>query len=291
MLTYERKKAAMIAETIYHSYYSEEGIFGWKGFKETVIPSGMEKGSREHVFFITLALIVIDYHQNKKEQWLACKKAYENEKTRYLFIPEIIRATSTKRITEDLELSNLSQSPLQDARYIKRIASSMHLFFHSDPFCFLEDCNYEGEKVLNLIRSYRYRRGFPFLKSRKLAPVWLQFLYEQGGLPLKGIETFPLEVDSHIIRSTINCGAVLGSFKGSMSDLKNIIDGIWKEACQELHIYPLQLKEPLWYLGRFGCRSREGSSCHSSLVCPLQLTCLSHSQFELKDRVEILLNH
>lgn len=281
------EKAPAVAQAIYGAYYSKEGILGWKGFKETVIPKGMKKGSGEHIFFITLALIVLDYNREKKKQWLACKAACEDKETRYLFIPEQIRWSSIKKVKRDLEKYQLSQNPMQDARYWKRIASSMHLYFQSDPYRFLEECEYEGEKVLNLIRSYRYRRGFPFLKSRRLAPVWLQLLYEQGGLPIKGMETFPLGVDSHIIRSTLKSGAVKGSYQGSMDELKKIIDGIWQEVCREVGLFPLQLKEPLWYLGRYGCRSQDQRSCG---CCPVGETCLSSTPLQIKEQLHIQLH-
>lgn len=290
-LKVDRKKAVELASKLHNAYYSEEGLLGWKGFKEIVIPEGIEKGSGEHIFFITLTLIVMDCQQEKKRHWLACKEACENRETSYLFIPEKIRWSSIKRVMRDFDRYQLSRDSLQDARYWKRIASSMHLFFASNPFRLLEECQYDATKVLRLIRSYRYRRGFPFLKSRKLAPIWLYLLYEQGGIPIKGIETFPLGVDSHIIRSTLNSGAVSGSFHGSLEELKNIVDSIWQEACQEIDLFPLQIKEPLWYLGRYGCRSREEKTCLSSSDCPAHASCLAHSSLELKDIVHIQLHH
>lgn len=290
-LKVDEKKASQIASTLYNTYYSQEGLFGWKGFKEIVIPEDIEKGSGEHIFFITLALIVMDCQKEKKRHWLACKEAFENRETKYLFIPEKIRWNSIKKIMRDFDSYSLSKNPLQDARYWKRIASSMHLFFASDPFRLLEECDYDAQNVLHLIRSYRYRRGFPFLKSRKLAPIWLQLLYEQGGIPIRGMETFPLEVDTHIIRASLNSGAVSGSFQGSLEELKSLVNTIWQEACQKIGCFPLQLKEPLWYLGRYGCRLREGEMCLLSLDCPVKTTCLSHSFLQLKNKVSVQLNH
>lgn len=281
------EKASIIAQTIYGAYYSEEGLMGWKGFKETVIPTGIKKGSGEHVFFITLALIVMDSYQEKKKQWMACKEACEDPSTAYLFVPGQIRYTSIKKVKQDLERCNLSQNPEQDARYWKHIASSMHQYFQPDFYHFLEECQYEGEKILTFIRSYRYRRGFPFLKSRKMAPIWLQLLYEQGGLPIKGMASFPLGVDSHIIRSTLKSGAVNGSYRGSMDELKRFVDDIWQEVSQKVGLFPLQLKEPLWYLGRYGCRSKEEFSCDD---CPVKETCLSNTSLQLSEWVHIQLH-
>ncbi len=289
-LEIDYNRAVEIGETVYSSYHSQEGLVGWKGLQGEVLPAGLEKGTDVHLLFLTMTLLTLDCRRDSWEQWMASKKTFEDPETNYIFNPRQLMDKNIKVVSKHLEKHDFSRRSLRDAKYLKQIAISCHRFFDSCLHSLLDECDYHGQKILNLLRSNRYRRGFPSLKSRKLAPLWLLTLYQQGGVPIEGLEEFPLGVDINIVRATLNSGAVSGSFEGKLHELKELVGELWSNVCNNSDYILLQLNEPLWHLGRYGCRCRDSNCCTKEEECPLEESCVSQVDISLNHETEVYIS-
>jgi len=84
----DNQQGRKVAEILYNSF-NTTGIFGKskKDLPENIIPKGIEKGSVEHILFLTLT-VYIDYMRDADEYWHSARKTYEDPNTNYLFVPK-----------------------------------------------------------------------------------------------------------------------------------------------------------------------------------------------------------
>ena len=84
----DNQRGRKVAEILYNSFNST-GIFGKseKDLTENIIPKGIEKGSVEHILFLTLT-VSIDYMRDADQLWCSARKTYEDPNTNYLFVPK-----------------------------------------------------------------------------------------------------------------------------------------------------------------------------------------------------------
>jgi len=69
----------------------------------------------------------------------------------------------------------------------------------------------------------------------------------------------------------------VGKFNGSFYEMVDEIKKAWFEACDKTDSYPLLLDEPLWNLGRYGCRKYvDGQPCPVRKDCLLSKLCTAN---------------
>jgi hypothetical protein len=78
-----------VALTLFRKFNSAEGIFGHHTMPGDLLPhcgsdlaaSGVERGSYEHLMFVTL-VVSIDYQRDADQLWAAGRKTFEDSRTR-----------------------------------------------------------------------------------------------------------------------------------------------------------------------------------------------------------------
>ena len=99
------------------------GIFGVTDMPEDVEPSGVEKGSLEHLLFITLT-VTVDYQRDADQLWAAARETFVDPETRYLFDPAKVREAGLPPVTRDMRRYGLSRKPRKDAYFWNTVAVS-----------------------------------------------------------------------------------------------------------------------------------------------------------------------
>ncbi|MCX7909613.1 MAG: hypothetical protein N2560_08880 [Ignavibacteria bacterium] len=275
-----------VAELLYNCFIMNN-IFGKIIMPEDDIPNGVDKGSLEHILFITLT-VSIDYQRDASSLWLSSRKTFEDEETRYLFDPKLIYETTLKKIIEDMQKYGLSQKPRKDANIWRTIGVTFYKKWNNNPFNFLQDCNWDASLILERLRndkhfySGKWLLDYPYLRGPKIAPLWLRMLRDNVGVThLKNLEKVPIPVDIHIARATLTTGVVRGRFKGKLEELFEIIRKAWFESVKGLYvegreIISIDLDEPLWNLSRYGCtmRNKTNGDCPLYSKCELKEFCV-----------------
>ena len=132
-----------------------------------------------------------------------------------------------------------------------------------------------------------YKRYFPYLSGKKILPLWIRMMHDVVGIDLKNLEKIPIPVDIHVARATFCVGGLKGEYVGSIQDIFGKIDEVWKDACESLPYYRLQLDEPLWHLSKYGCTNRRENYCTKSINCPVSQYCICGRVSVSADKVQI----
>ena len=273
------KKGSILAKVLYDSF-STIGIHGQTEMPEDEIPIGVERGSLEHILFITLT-VSIDYMRDATVLWENSRKTFEDPKTRYLFEPQSLAKTPFERIIKDMKKHGLAKKPNNDGSIWKTVGTTFENKWNGNPIKFLEESDWDSLTILkhlkndNHIQENKKLTDFPYLRGPKIGPLWIRMLRDNVGITkIKNLDKVPIPVDIHIARASLATGVVYGEFEGKLNDLFKFIREVWFESVKGMKIdgrdmMALDVDEPLWHLSKFGCTQRDKITG----ICPVYDKC------------------
>lgn len=260
-------KGKKLAELLYSSF-STVGIHGQTEMPEDEIPEGIERGSLEHILFITLT-VSIDYMRDAHALWESARKTFEDPKTRYLFEPKLLAEVHYKKIVDDMKKYNLAKRPNKDSLIWKTVSTTFENKWNSNPLNFLDNCDWNSLTILECLKNDNHKlenkkvHDFPHLRGPKIGPLWIRMLRDNVGISkIKNLDKISIPIDIHIARSSLATGVVYGEFNGKLNDLFEHIGKAWFESVNGLKIngrdmIALDVDEPLWHLSKYGCTHRD----------------------------------
>lgn len=293
------ERGRKVAELLYRAFLTT-GIHGRKQMPEDLTPQGVERGSLEHLLFITLT-VSIDYIRDANKLWESSRKAYEDPETGYLFNPKLLHETSRKKQIQDIQKHGLAKRPRKDSNIWRTVGVTLYKKWDGDPRNFLEDCNWNSLKVLDRLKSdthpvgSRQRADYPYLRGPKIGPLWIRMLRDNVGLTkLRNLDEIPIPVDRHVARATLTTGVARGSFEGRLEELFKHIRRAWFESVEGLRVenrpmVALDVDEPLWHLSKYGCtkRNKLTRECPVSDSCKASEFCVDGKIIVGEDKVEV----
>lgn len=266
------ERARQVAQLLYDAWNSD-GILGDRFMPEDMAPAGVLPGSPEHALFLTLT-VAIDYMRDANQLWDAARTTFQDPQARYLFDPNQVVQTGPAKIRSDLTRYHLVKRPKRDSQIWTTICRTLNHHFQGRVEPLLEHADWNGPKIIALVRSSKYRSGFPYLKGPKIAPLWVRMLKDNWmGHPLQDMEKVELPVDIHTGAATLMAGCVTGDYRGDFREFAQAVQQVWREGCKDSSLYPLQLDEPLWHLSRNGCRKTSAMPCQFVAACPVAHLC------------------
>jgi len=273
------ERGRKVARHLYDSFTST-GIHGRTDMPEDLVPRGIERGSLEHLLFITLT-VSIDYQRDAPQLWSSSRKTYGDEQTKYLYFPKLLNEISSKKIIDDMQKYMLSKKPIKDANIWRTVALTFYKKWGGNPKNFLEDCKWDSLTILNRLREdvhiYNERKvpDYPYLRGPKIGPLWIRMLRDNVGIEtIRNLERVPIPVDIHVVRATLTTGVVRGKFEGKLEEIFGKIRKAWFESVSSLNVknramIALDIDEPLWHLSKYGCSKRDKQTG----FCPVKKNC------------------
>jgi hypothetical protein len=275
-----------VARLLFESFRSE-GIHGRNDMPEDQPPLGVERGSLEHVLFITLT-VAIDYQRDANTLWDSSRKAFADAETRYVFDPASVHAAEPRKVLADLSKHRVSKKPRKDCDIWRTVAITFHKKWRGDPRNFLADCGLDAVAVLQRLRADthlvagQYRPDYPYLRGPKIGPLWLRMLKDNVGLSIRRLDEVPIPVDVHIARASLATGIVRGKYDGGLDEIYERIRRAWAAAvvglkADDCPMIALDVDEPLWHLSKYGCstfRDIETGACRKMGSCEARAFCV-----------------
>jgi hypothetical protein len=285
-LDIEASRGRKLAELL-HRTFATSGIFGNTEMPEDQPPFGVQRGSLEHVLFITFT-VAIDYQRDANALWDISRANFEDPETQYLYSPESLYLTDTKKIIADMQKHGLSKKQKKDAHIWTTVGLTFFKKWNANPLNFLEDCGWDSLVILERLRNDTHLYNgkpvpdYPYLRGSKIGPLWLRMLRDNVGISkLKNLERVPIPVDVHIARASLTTGVVRGKYGGKLENLFNSIREAWFLSVQGLTIrerpmIALDVDEPLWHLSKYGCtkRNKLTGQCAVQEECEVKNFCV-----------------
>ena len=262
------------------------GIFANSSLPETQLPKGVERGSYEQIMFITMCSS-IDYQRDADALWDAGRDTWNDENTRWVFFPNLVKQKTLEDLTKNLQKYRLSKKPTKDANIWRTVSLSFLDLFDSDPRNMFKKFEFDALKI----RSHMKELGtkvFPYLggssSTGKINSMWIRILHDDANISFKNYEKMPLPIDIHTMRATITTGCLIGKYNGTFQELAGMAKNAWAEACENTTYSPLDLDDALFNLSRHGCSKIRDGNCPFINECKLSDFCVTknpQSKFEL----------
>jgi hypothetical protein len=264
------------------------------------LPDGVRPGSLEHIFFITLTMAV-NYQRDIPALWTSARRTFEDETTRFLFYPAEIQKAPADQVAADLQKHGLARKVDKDAYIWRTVALSFLKKYDGDPVNLFKQCNWYANVILDNVRNARhyYKNraypDFPYLRGENTGPYWLKVLRDRAGLSFVNMDRVLLPVGMHVARATLSLGVVRGRYTGELKPLSDLIRKAWAQSVQGQvtdggrEMIALDMGEPLWYLSRRGCSSRDEQGACARDYCLVQEFCVP-GQISISSRGRVYVN-
>jgi len=278
------ERGKKLAEILNRKFLNE-GIHGRTDMPEDELPVGVEKGSVEHLCFITFT-VAIDYMRDAPTLWNNSRLTFSDPETKYLFYPKMLEQASFEKVVNDMQKHGLSKKPERDANIWHTLGITFSREWGGDPLKFIKECEWDATKILaSLKNDNHYSEGnfihdFPNLRGPKIGPLWIRMLRDNIGITkIINLDKVPLPVDIHTARATLTTGVLRGQYTGNLEKIFPEIRSVWAESVKGLTVkgrpmIALDIDEPLWHLSKYGC---SGNRDKMSGVCS------AYSRCEAKD--------
>lgn len=264
------QRTFQVGQKLYHAFHNE-GILGEVSMPEHIVPAGVTRGDPEHLHFVTLT-VAIDYMRDADVLWAVSRQTLSDPQTRYLYDPLQVAQRDFSEVMSDMQRYRLSRKPEKDAQIWYDICQTLTRYFKGSVQDLLQAGEYDARLIIGLLRDPRYR--FPYLKGKKIAPLWLRMLADSWqGHPIQALQHLPIPVDRHIAAATVMTGCIREIDGVDWETLIANVVLVWFRACEGTPYYPLQFDEALWHLSRRGCRKTLGFPCQFRTRCPVSQYC------------------
>jgi len=280
-----------------------EGIFGPVRMPEAEVTRDMERGSLEHIVFMTQT-VTIDYQRDATQLWEAAAAARRDPETSWIFDLQALHDRPPRELKAAMAKHKVSRKIERDPQYWRTVGISFLKKWDADPRRLLENFNFDAPSILEyLVRekhTYNQRQTptFPYLRGKKIGPLWIRMMRDLAGIQtLRNLDKIPVPVDVHILRSSLALGVVRGEYDGPPAPVFNAVRSVWFDASarngsddSSQEMLPIDVDTALWTLSRLGCspgRDLKTGRCSLQHSCPVGTHCIPGRLQIWVDRVDI----
>ena len=232
---------------LFNDHLQKRGVFAEFPFSpEYTLPSGMKKGSEEQLLFITLT-VSIDYMRDAEQLWKQSCQAWTNPENKWIFNPRDVVENGLEALIEFFKRIK-DRRPTKDAKIWYTICKKL-LEFNGSVYKLLEKLNFDALNIDEYLNDNR--KDFPYLNGYKIKPLWLRMIHDTAEIKLNRIEKIHIPIDVHTARMTLKI-IFNEDFDGNITkSLREKTQKAWIDILKNSQIYPLQLDQPLWLLGKY----------------------------------------
>ena len=268
-------KAIDISRRLLDQFCQQKGFFKEYSMPEYILPSNLEKGSREHALYLTY-VISIDYMTNAEKLWRNARDNFTMYPDR--FLPESILQISDRTLRAFLRGlgARFSTTAVSTWKSISRLLIDL---YDSDPRKITT-----SQSTINEIKQKL--DAFPYLRGSKLSNFYIRVMGETELFQISNLGDLDIPVDIQVARFTIYTGVlqlVSERYEGCVHEppLRNLIEDAWKTAAQKVDSHAWKLDEPIWTIGSKLCTKR---NCH---ICPVTDLCDKVKGVQFRDGIAI----
>lgn len=203
---------------------------------------GLPRDSRENYLYFTLP-VCINFQRSSPAMWAAALATWEDEATRYLFLPERLAETPLEQIRSDLIKHKLALQPNKHTLIWTTIAQTVHEYYNDDPRNIIKEARSDASMLITLLQK-THRKRFPYLSGPKLSNYWPFILSLYTDVQFKNAQEISIIPDTHVLQ----CSVHLGITPTGATPLQT--EAAWKELLKGSGINPSQVHPVLWNWSR-----------------------------------------
>lgn len=200
------------------------------------------KHSRLNYLYFTLPPS-LNFQRSSPAMWASALKTFKDPKTKYLFYPEKVMATSYQQLQSDLTKHKLALQRNKHTDIWLAICKAFSKSYKNDPRELLEKNSWDVVKIHDAIQV-KEKKDFPYISGPKMANYWLYILSEYTDSKFKNMEEISIIPDTHVLQ----CSVELGISKPTDSSVQ--VAAAWKKLLAGSKLTPVEMHPVLWNWSR-----------------------------------------
>lgn len=203
----------------------------------------LDKSSRENYlyFFLTCCL---NFQRISPNTWRSALKTWSDLETQFVFFPKKVVGTKIEELRRALLKHKLALQPNKHIKIWLTISKTLHKHFSDDPRQIFQKCNFDAQKVLELVQS-KMKKDFPYLSGPKLSNYFMFILLAYSDLQLKNTHLISIIPDTHIMQAT----GKLGLLNKAEINPKST-ERVWANLLKDSKYSPIDFHSILWNWSR-----------------------------------------
>ncbi|MFJ7667515.1 hypothetical protein ACIQXI_10415 [Lysinibacillus sp. NPDC097195] len=234
-------------DTLMHLH--AQGLLGGETMPEDVLIDVVKQQDLLEVLTLSMAL---NYQRNSYTLWQSVVKAYQDEKTKWIFQPKTVVSSDITELREALLLHRVGLQPNRHPEIWYRVAQGI---VRSSPKGnvegLVESVQFKIHSLKELMQNTR-KSDFPYLSGPKIFNYWLYVLESYTNVCWKDRELITIAPDTHILKATVQLGLCPPTvLKGGAHD-RQAVALAWEQVLKGTGIAPIDVHTPLWLWSRAG---------------------------------------
>jgi len=227
----------------------EEGDLGGEVMPEDVLKGVVEDADLLHVLTLAMAL---NYQRNSYALWESVVKAYQDEKTAWIFQPEIVSNCDIHDLREALLLHRVALQPNRHPEIWQRVAKGIVNSSANGDVQGLIASTHFDIAILKELMQHTRKAEFPYLSGPKIFNYWLYVLESYASIKWRSRELITIAPDTHIMKATVKLGLCMEEVLDGGANDRKVVANAWEQALKGTGIAPIDIHTPLWLWSRAG---------------------------------------
>ena len=243
-----KSKVFKKADLLYKMW--RKGELGGEVMPEDANPN-LDKDSKENYLYFTLPM-ALNYQRNSYTLWESANKTYNDDKTNFVFNPNIVVKKTFKEVQEALVKYKLAlQKNKQTEIWIKLCNTFVNLY-DGDIRKMFDQFDNDVDKIRDYMQNEN-RLSFPYLAGTKICNYWLYVIWQYTNREYINIENLNVAPDTHVCKASYKIGLITEDELNS-SDVQQIVIKRWKELFKNTKYKPIDIHTALWLWIRNGLK-------------------------------------
>ena len=231
----------------------KNGKLGGETMPEDANPH-LKKSSLENYLYFTLPM-ALNYQRNSYTLWKSALKTYNDEKTKFVFIPQICLEKNFGEVQHALTKYKVSLQKQKQTEIWITLCNTFVELFNGDIRILFDSLDNDVNKIKNFIQKDN-KKKFPYLSGTKICNYWLYVICQYTDRKYKNIEMLNVAPDTHICKATYKLGLIDDNEFNSNS-VQNIVINRWQQLLKDTKYNPIDIHTPLWLWSRNGFNKLE----------------------------------
>ena len=226
----------------------QNGLLGGEVMPEDANPH-LPRGSAENYLYFTLPM-ALNYQRSSYALWQSALQTYNDEETRFLFVPAQCLTRSFGEVQQAITKYRLALQKQKQTEVWLRLCETFVSRFDGDIRRLFEENGNDIARIKHDIQV-EHKKEFPYLSGAKICNYWLYVLHQYTDRHFTNLGALTVAPDTHVCQASLKLGLITEE-EFLAPDVQRIVVEKWACLFENTSYNPIDIHTPLWLWSRNG---------------------------------------
>lgn len=226
----------------------QNGLLGGEVMPEDANPH-LPRGSAENYLYFTLPM-ALNYQRSSYALWQSALQTYNDEETRFLFVPARCLTRSFGEVQQAITKYRLALQKQKQTEVWLRLCETFVSRFDGDIRRLFEENGNDIARIKHDIQV-EHKKEFPYLSGAKICNYWLYVLHQYTDRHFSSFGALNVAPDTHVCQASLKLGLITEE-EFRAPDVQRIVAEKWAWLFKNTPYNPIDIHTPLWLWSKNG---------------------------------------